>query len=118
MTDELRTIYLLSRLHYAIRQRLDEVLRQYDLTAVQYTVLSLLRSREQLSSAEIARRFSVKPQSMIEVILALESKHLIARAQTPGNRRTLCVTLRAEGRRLLAVGIASSIALRRNCLPA
>ncbi len=101
MPHQQRTIYLMSRLNHAIRQRLEEVLRKHDLTAVQYTVLSLLRGREQLSSAEIARRFSVKPQSMNEVIFVLEGKQCITRAEDPENRRVLHVALTAAGRRLL-----------------
>ena len=107
MPDQHRTIYLLSRLNHAIRQRVDEVLREHELTAVQYTVLSLLRGREALSSAEIARRFSVTPQSMNEVIFALEGKRLIARTENPGNRRMLHVVLTAAGRRLLEACDAS-----------
>lgn len=101
MPYQQRTIYLLSRLNHAIRQRVDEVLREHGLTAAQYTVLSLLRGRERLSLAEIARRFSVKPQSMNPVIFALEDKSLITRAEDPVNRRILRVSLTASGRRLL-----------------
>jgi DNA-binding MarR family transcriptional regulator len=101
MPNQQRTIYLLSRLNHAIHHRVDEMLREYGITAVQFTVLSLLRLREQLSSAEIARRFSVTPQSMNEVIFALEGKHLIARSEDPGNRRVLRVVLTAAGHRML-----------------
>ena len=57
-----RAIYLLSRLHYALRKKIDTKLAPAKLTAVKYTVMSMLRGRKSLSSAEISRRYSVTPQ--------------------------------------------------------
>lgn len=92
-----RTLYLLSRAHYAVRGRIDQVLSSAGLTGVQYTILSLLKGRAQLSSADIARHYHVKPQSMNEVIFALERRDLICRTPDPRNRRTLRITLTETG---------------------
>lgn len=96
-----RTIYILSRLHHALRHRIETALIDTGLTAVQYTVLNMLNGREQLSSAEIARRYCVKPQSMNETIFALERRKLISRQENPENKRILHVSLTPEGRSLL-----------------
>lgn len=96
-----RTIYLLSRLHYALRKRIDSSLAANRLTAVKYTVLSMLRGRKLLSSAEIARRYCVTPQSMNEIICSLERGGLVAKEENPENKRILLVSLTEAGRDLL-----------------
>lgn len=101
MGENSRTIYLLSRLHYALKPCMDRALKDAKLSAVQYTVLSILQGRERLSSAEIARRYCVKPQSMNEVIFALEKRKLISREEDSENRRILRVTLTPAGRELV-----------------
>lgn len=96
-----RTLYLLSRAHYSVRGRIDQLLSSAGLTGVQYTILSLLKGRAQLSSAEIARHYHVKPQSMNEVIFSLEKRELIQRTPDPRNRRTLRIELTPAGRKTL-----------------
>lgn len=96
-----RTIYLLSRLHYALRKKIDSKLAASKLTAVKYTVMSMLRGRKSLSSAEISRRYSVTPQSMNETICALERSNLITKEENPDNKRILLVSLTPMGHDLL-----------------
>lgn len=102
MTSPALTVYLVSRLYYAARSKIDSALSDLDITSVQYTVLSLLRDRDHLSSADIARRYFVKPQSMNQIIFSLERLDLIVRTADPENRRILRVRLTAKGKGLLA----------------
>ena len=97
-----RTIYLIKRAQFASHLRLEDSLRPFRLTAAQYMVMSVLGHRGQLSSAQLSRRFSVKPQSMFKLITTLERKGLIARKEVDRDRRTLMVSLTPAGRRLLA----------------
>lgn len=78
-----------------------EALRRFDLTPFQYLTLSLANHRGDWSTAEMARRFQVAPQSMNEVVAALESKRLIVRRVSPTHRRVLKVSLTSSGVRLL-----------------
>ena len=96
-----RTIYLLSRLHYALRKKIDNQLAANKLTAVKYTVMSMLRGRSSLSSAEISRRYCVTPQSMNETICALERSGWITKLENPENKRVLLVSLTPKGNDLL-----------------
>lgn len=96
-----RIIYLLSRLHYALRKKIDNKLAANKLTAVKYTVMSMLRGRKSLSSAEISRRYCVTPQSMNETIFALERSGWITKEENPENKRVLLVSLTPAGRDLL-----------------
>lgn len=97
-----RTIYLLSRLHYMLRQKIDRLLADTGITAVHYTIMSMLKSRNTLSSAEIARRYYVTPQSMNEIISSLERQGLVSRMPSTENRRILLVRLTERGSDLLA----------------
>ncbi len=96
------TIYLIKQLELAVRSFLDEALRPFGLTTFQYTALTVLGRREGgLSSAQLARRSFVRPQTMNEMVHALEARGLIERVHEPGNRRVMLATLTPGGRELL-----------------
>lgn len=99
---EPRISYVVARLERAIRAAINERVGPHGLTTLQYTTLSVLGARGQpLSNAQLARRAYMTPQSMIEVIDALESKGLIRRDPHPNHRRVFPATLTAKGRRVL-----------------
>jgi DNA-binding MarR family transcriptional regulator len=98
-----RATYAIARLERAIRAAIARQVAPYDLTVLQYTTLSVLdRHGAPLSNAQLARRSYMRPQSMSEVIDALEEKGLIKRDPHPNHRRLLPATLTAKGRRVLA----------------
>lgn len=97
-----RTIYLIKRAEMAVRAGLEAALRDVAVTPGQYTILSLLAARADQSSAGLARRAGVTPQSMSETIAQLERKGLIARAENPEHRRILHISLTEAGSALLA----------------
>lgn len=100
---EPRFSYVVARLERAVRAGINQRVRPYGLTTLQYTTLSVLGSRGRpLSNAQLARRAYMTPQSMIEVIDALERKGLIRRNPHPNHRRVYPATLTAKGRRVLA----------------
>ncbi len=101
MTKAARTAYLLRRAQLRIYAAMVDRLGALGLTPVQYMVLSLSSRQGGLSSADLARRAQITPQSMNEVIAALHRKGLIARHEAPENRRILRVMLTKEGNRLL-----------------
>ena len=102
--DEPRVSYVVARLERALRQAINERVREHGLTTLQYTTLSVLgRRRGGLSNAQLARRSYMTPQSMSEVIEALEREGLIERSPHPNHRRVLPATLTAKGRRVLTV---------------
>ena len=99
---EPRISYVVARLERAVRAAVNERVRPHDLTTLQYTTLSVLGARGQpLSNAQLARRAYMTPQSMIEVIDALERKGLIRRDTHPNHRRVYPATLTAKGRQVL-----------------
>jgi DNA-binding MarR family transcriptional regulator len=96
------SIYLVKQTEAAIRAHLDLVLRRHNLATAQYTALTVLRNREGLSSAQLARRSFVKPQTMHEMVVGLERQGLIARERSADRRHVLLIRLTEQGRRRLA----------------
>lgn len=84
-----RLIYLMNHVNMLVRKMLDERLAPHDLNGLQYTILTLVRDREGISSAELARWFFVTPQTMNESVTALERRGLIERRESATNRRVL-----------------------------
>ena len=94
--------YAIARLHQRVFAGITERVAPYGLTALQFTTLSVLsRHGAPLSTSQLARRAFMTPQSMSEVIHALERKGLIKRNPHPNHRRTLPASLTAKGRRVL-----------------
>jgi DNA-binding MarR family transcriptional regulator len=96
-----RTLYLVKQVEQAIRAHLDDLLRPLGLTTDQYTALSVLERREDLTSAELARRSFVRPQTMHEMITGLDQRGFIERRRDPDNRRVLLICLTRKGREML-----------------
>ncbi len=95
--------YAIARLQQRILAGVTELVAPLGLTTLQFTTLSVLkRHGAPLSTSQLARRALMTPQSMSEVIHALERKGLIKRNPHPNHRRTLPATLTAKGRRVLA----------------
>jgi DNA-binding MarR family transcriptional regulator len=113
---EPRISYVVARLERAIRRAIHERVKPYDLTTLQYTTLSILGRRGELSNAQLARRAFMTPQSMSEVLEALERKRLVERNVHPNHRRVFPAALTAHGRRVLAACDAEVDALEREML--
>jgi DNA-binding MarR family transcriptional regulator len=96
-----RTMYLLNEANQAVRSLLEAGLRDFQMTGIQYTILTIVDEHEGISSAELSRRFFVTAQTMNEIINGLEQRRLITRQEDPANKRILRMELTAQGRKLL-----------------
>ena len=94
-------LYLVKQVELAVRSHLDDIFRPAGLTALQYTVLTVLERHPGLSSAQLARNSFVTAQSMADMITALEGRGLIERQRDQADRRRLVVALTSGGRELL-----------------
>jgi DNA-binding MarR family transcriptional regulator len=100
---EPRMPYAIARLHQRVFAGISERVAPHGLTTLQFTTMSVLsRHGAPLSTSQLARRAFMTPQSMSEVIHALERKGLIKRNPHPNHRRTLPATLTPKGNRVLA----------------
>jgi DNA-binding MarR family transcriptional regulator len=97
-----RVGYLIYRVERRLRERLDRALAACGVTTSEYVALSILRERDGLSNAQLARWTLVTPQAMSLVISALDRRGLVRRRPDPNHRRALRVSVTARGRGVLA----------------
>jgi DNA-binding MarR family transcriptional regulator len=103
-----RATYLIKQLEWAVRAHLDEIMRSYNLTTLQYTALSVLAHHPGMSAAQLARRSFVSSQAANEMVSALERKGLVERGVDETNRRALKVFLTDRGAEVL-VGLDNHV---------
>jgi DNA-binding MarR family transcriptional regulator len=94
--------YVVGRLDRALRREIGALVAPFGLTVPKYTALSILRGRPGLSNAQLARRSYVTPQSMNEVLAALEIDGLIVRSPAANHGRKLEVAMSERGIEVLA----------------
>ena len=95
-------LQLVKQVQYKAYLRLEGVLQPLGITAVQFRVMTTLQSRPGTSSAELARLYGVKPQTMIKQIGTLQTKGLIERTASEDNKRRLDLRLSERGQEILA----------------
>lgn len=88
-------------LQHLVRAALRESLTELDLTPVQSTVLHMITDAPGTSSAELARRTLVTPQTMHRLITDLQRRGLLTLQPRPGHGRTLDAHVTDRGRQLL-----------------
>jgi DNA-binding MarR family transcriptional regulator len=96
-----RVGYLIYRVERRLRARLDEAVKAHGITTQEYVTLSVLRERDGLSSAQLARWAFVTPQAMNLVIASLERRRLVRRRADPRHRRILRASVTRAGLRVL-----------------
>src|ERR671914_1569754 len=89
--------YVIGRLDRALRREIGALVAPHGLTVPKYTALSILRDKPGLSNAQLARRTYVTPQSMNEVLAALEADGLIVRSPAANHGRVVEVVLSHKG---------------------
>ena len=94
-------IYLVKSLEAANRSQMDALLRDASVTTMQYLTLGVLLEHEALSGAALARRTFVKPQSMQDIIQALEAKGYIERKRPQEDRRERVISITDSGAALM-----------------
>jgi len=111
-----RISYLVGRLDRALRRRMNEALAPSGLSLAQYTVLSVLQARGELSNAQLANRAFITPQAMNEVVQTLEGQKLVTRRQDPSHGRIVQLTLTVRGLEMLRGCDAAVRALEQSML--
>lgn len=91
-TDEL--YYILNRLSRSMNRAVDDIAWQHGVTLAEFNVLLVLAEGAPLSSAQLARRAFVTPQSSHQVVTALISRELVemVRHQTDGRVKLMRLT--------------------------
>ena len=111
-----RVTYLFGRLNRVLRKRLGDVLRPFDVSVAQYTTLSVLHARGNLSNAELAKRAFITPQAMNEVMQGLEARKLVARRPSSSHGRIVQLLLTQRGLDLLRECNQAALQLEQSML--
>jgi len=94
-------LYTVKQVELVVRSHLDDLLRPAGVTALQFTALTVLRRRDGLTAAELARNSFVRTQTMADMVATLERQRLISRTKDPHDKRRVLISLTDEGRSLL-----------------
>ncbi|GGG94481.1 MarR family winged helix-turn-helix transcriptional regulator [Silvibacterium dinghuense] len=101
-------------------RRLRAATASHELSLTESTVLARLEQHGPMTTAELARIESMKPQSMGATVAALEERELLQRTPHPTDGRQLLISLTAKGgetRRALKAAKRSWIASAISQLP-
>jgi DNA-binding MarR family transcriptional regulator len=96
-----RTGFLLSRAHFSSRDRANELLRPLNIVVRHFGLMSLLDAHGASSQQALARRLSVSPTMITQIVDEVEERGLAERRRNPHDRRSYLVSLTAEGKRRL-----------------
>ena len=91
----------LTRVQQLLHQRIDTMLKPYDLTFARYEVLMLLAfsSRGSLPMSTIGSRLQVHPASVTSAVERLERQGFVSRERTESDRRMVLARITPSGRR-------------------
>lgn len=99
---ERQLTHLLREATMATRAAFRNALVDLDITPVQNTAMHLVATTPGTSSAELARRMHVTPQTMHKLVTELQHRGLVVLRPRPGHGRILEVHLTGQGQQLLA----------------
>ena len=99
---KVRTVYLTKRIDTEVTLQMSKALSPYELTPLQFAVLSFADTDSpNFSSAQLSRRFAMTPQSMNAVVHILLEKALIYKTIDPSHKRILRLNLTESGKNIL-----------------
>lgn len=97
LEETLGLSYQLKIAEHLMRQRIDEILQPLKLSHAQYTVLSCLESEKLLTNADLARKCSVTPQTMIRLLQNLERDGFVTKSAQADHGLKIDLQLTSKG---------------------
>jgi DNA-binding MarR family transcriptional regulator len=97
----LRPGFLIRRLHQIHVALFAEECAAFNVTPVQYSIMTVLGAQPGLEQARVAYEVGVDRTTMADVLARLESRTLVRRKQSPADKRMKLAELTPSGRKLL-----------------
>lgn len=94
--------FLIRRLHQLHCSLFLEETREFNITPVQYSLMTALDQRGELDQNSLALEIGLERTSVAEVVPRLQERGLLERRQSPDDGRVRLVRLTRKGRSLLA----------------
>lgn len=85
--------------YWAMHRYTDTCLAGLGVTGNQFVLLALLAEEDGITQQELVRRASSDPNTIRAMLVLMEKRGLVARAEHPADGRALRITLTREGRR-------------------
>jgi DNA-binding MarR family transcriptional regulator len=89
------------RLQRAITRIGNARLLPWRMSLSSYTALRIISNRPYLTTAQLARRGGVRPQTMSRMVAELESRGFLARRMHPDSQRAIALSITPEGLKAL-----------------
>jgi DNA-binding MarR family transcriptional regulator len=89
------------RLAHVLSRQFEAAMQAVSLTATQFGVLASIAAEPGLGSGQLARRVLVTPQSVGELVAALEAAGLVTRDRSGGRGRRAGISLTPRGEQIL-----------------
>ena len=101
--DAMAVVTSITRVHQVLMQRIEAVLRSFDLTFARYEVLVLLTFARagELPLGKVGERLQVSPASVTNAIDRLERSGYVRRSPHPTDGRTTLARLTVRGARVV-----------------
>jgi DNA-binding MarR family transcriptional regulator len=93
--------FLMRRLHQLHCALFLEETRAYNITPVQYSLLTTLAELEELDQKSLAHEIGLERTSVAEVVLRLQTRGLLERRESPDDARVKLVRLTRKGKTLV-----------------
>jgi DNA-binding MarR family transcriptional regulator len=103
--------HTIKRAEQALIGRKTAVLREFDLTVPQYSVLLLLSVSDGMSAAQLARESMVTPQTMATVLTNLERAGLVTRAHSELHQKLVVNRITRAGSTVLKKADRAALAV-------
>jgi DNA-binding MarR family transcriptional regulator len=94
---ENRMGYALRRAQLAVFQDFYKAVAAHDISAAQYSALTIVESNPGLSQTQVADTLGIKKANFVALIKALETRGLVERRTTPKDKRSFALHLTDAG---------------------
>jgi DNA-binding MarR family transcriptional regulator len=90
-------IYLIKQVEIGLRRHFIDITSGHGISYAEYTSLTVLQALPGMSSAELARRSFVRPQTMAETVTSLIEAGLVRKERDPGHGRRILLFITPLG---------------------
>ena len=94
--------YLINKASKQLKNKLDKALKEFDITAAQFSVIIQIHSTDQpITSAEIAERLGSDRPTISGIINRLEKKKIVLKTYNPEDKRSSYLEIHKEATKLV-----------------
>lgn len=95
--------YLIMKASRQLRNKLDKALKEFDITAAQFSVINQINSSDEpITAAQIAERLGSDRPTISGIINRLESKGIVIKAYNPEDKRSSYLRINNDSLPLVA----------------